>query len=208
MPPLMWPQCDAMGGAIVHWIEAGGIVIVLVLMAAESAGIPFPSEVIMPVAGFLSVQGHLSLWGAIVAGTAGNVIGSLIAYALAARWGRPLLLGPGRRVGLRASHLALADGWFERYGLAAVLVGRLLPVIRTYISFPAGLARVELLRFTVLTGVGAFPWCVALAAAGRALGANWDRVARPIETAALGVAIAVVLVLAAWLVRGRRQSAG
>lgn len=201
-------QCDAMGGAVVHWVEAGGIVIVLVLMAAESAGIPFPSEVIMPVAGFLSVQGHLSLWGAIVAGTVGNVLGSLVAYALAARWGRPLLLGPGRRVGIRAAHLALADGWFERYGLAAVLGGRLLPVVRTYISFPAGLARVDLLRFTVLTAVGAFPWSVALAVAGRALGANWDRLSRPIEAASLVVAAAVVLVLVAWLVRGRRQSVG
>jgi membrane protein DedA with SNARE-associated domain len=194
-------------GFITHWVTSGGIVLVFVLMAAESCGVPFPSEVIMPFAGFLAAQGHINLTGAILAGTFGNVVGSLVAYALAARFGRPLLLGPGRRVGISPSHLDLADGWFERYGLTAVLVGRVLPVVRTYISFPAGLARVEPVRFTLLTAIGALPWCIALAVGGYAIGANYDRISGPIEVAAIVLAVVVVAIVIGWLVRGRRRSA-
>lgn len=190
---------------ITPWITSGGIVLVFILMAAESCGIPFPSEVIMPFAGFLAAQGRISLTGAIIAGTLGNVAGSLVAYGLAARFGRPLLLGPGRRIGIRAAHLDLADGWFERHGLTAVLVGRVLPVVRTYISFPAGLARVDLLRFTLLTAIGALPWCVALAAAGYAIGANYKSVSGPIGVAAIIIAVIVVAIVVAWFVRGRRR---
>jgi membrane protein DedA with SNARE-associated domain len=192
---------------ITHWITTGGIVLVFVLMAAESCGIPFPSEVIMPFAGFFAAQGHISLTGSIIAGTLGNVAGSLVAYGLAARFGRPLLLGPGRRIGILAAHLDLADRWFDRHGLTAVLVGRVLPVVRTYISFPAGLARVEPVRFTLLTAIGALPWCIALAAAGYAIGANYSRVSGPIEVAAIVIAVIVVAIVVAWFVRGRRRGA-
>lgn len=196
-----------MSGFITHWITTGGIVLVFVLMAAESCGIPFPSEVIMPFAGFLAAQSQISLTGAIIAGTLGNVVGSLVAYGLAARFGRPLLLGPGRRVGISAAHLDLADRWFERHGLLAVLVGRVLPVIRTYISFPAGLARVEPVRFTLLTGLGALPWCIALAVGGYAVGANYQRISGPIELIAIVLAALVVVIVVTWLVRGRRGAA-
>jgi membrane protein DedA with SNARE-associated domain len=192
---------------ITHWVTSGGILLVFLLMAAESCGVPFPSELIMPFAGFLAAQGHISLTGAILAGTVGNVVGSLVAYGLAARFGRPLLLGPGRLLGIRESHLDLADRWFARHGLTAVLVGRVLPMVRTYISFPAGLARVDLVRFTVLTFIGALPWCIALAAGGYAIGANYDKISGPIQTVALGLAVVVVAIVVAWLVRGRRRSA-
>ena len=196
-----------MSSFITHWVTSGGIVLVFVLMAAESCGIPFPSELIMPFAGFLAAQGHISLAGAIIAGTLGNVAGSLVAYGLAARFGRPLLLGPGRLLGISKSHLELADRWFERHGLTAVLVGRVLPVVRTYISFPAGLARVELLRFTALTFVGALPWCIALGAGGYAIGANYDKISGPIQTVAIVLAVVVVAVVVGWLVRGRSRAA-
>ena len=195
-----------MSSFITHWVTSGGIVLVFLLMAAESCGVPFPSEVIMPFAGFLASQGQMNITGAILAGTLGNVAGSLVAYGLAARFGRPLLLGPGRRVGIRASHLDLADRWFERHGLTAVLVGRVLPVVRTYISFPAGLARVELVRFTLLTFIGALPWCIALAAGGYAIGANYNRISGPIEIAAIVIAVILVAIVVAWLVRGRGRS--
>ncbi len=195
-----------MSNFITHWVSSGGIVLVFLLMAAESCGIPFPSELIMPFSGFLAAQGHISLTGAILAGTLGNVAGSLVAYGLAARFGRPVLLGPGRVLGIRESHLDLADRWFERHGLTAVLVGRVLPVVRTYISFPAGLARVDLLRFTLLTFIGALPWCIALAAGGYAIGANYDKISGPIQTIALVLAVVVVAIVIAWLVRGRRRS--
>ena len=192
---------------ITHWVTTGGIVLVFLLMAAESCGVPFPSELIMPFAGYFASQGHLSLTGAIAAGTVGNVAGSLVAYALAARFGRPLLLGPGRLIGISSSHLDLADRWFARHGLTAVLVGRVLPVVRTYISFPAGLARVELVRFILLTALGALPWCAALALGGYAVGANYDRISGPIQGIAYALAVVVVVLLVVWLVRGRRRAA-
>jgi membrane protein DedA with SNARE-associated domain len=200
-------ECAAVSSFITHWVTSGGIVLVFVLMAAESCGVPFPSEVIMPFAGFLAAQGHINLPGAILAGTLGNVAGSLVAYALAARFGRPLLLGPGRVIGIREGHLDLADRWFERHGLTAVLVGRVLPVVRTYISFPAGLARVDLLRFTVLTFIGALPWCIALAAGGYAIGANYSRISGPIEIVAIILAVVVIAIVVGWLIRGRSRGA-
>lgn len=180
-----------------------GVLAVLLLMAAESCGIPFPSEVIMPSAGLLAATGHMNMAEAILAGAVGNLLGSLVAYALAARFGEPLLLGPGRWIGIRAHHLEIADGWFQRWGLWAVFFGRVLPVVRTYISFPAGLARINLVWFSVLTFVGALPWCAALALVGYTLGKNYERVSGPIQLAAIVVAVLVAIVVVAWYLRGR-----
>ena len=184
-------------------VASYGLAGVLILMAFESCGFPFPSEVIMPTAGLLAAAGHMNLELAVLAGAIGNLLGSLAAFGLAARFGEPLLLGPGRWVGIRAHHLELADGWFQRWGLWAVLIGRVLPVVRTYISFPAGLARIELGRFSLLTFVGALPWCAALALAGYTLGKNYDRISGPIEKGAIVVALLVVVVVVIWYWRGR-----
>ena len=192
-----------MTAAVSNFIAAYGLLAVFVLMVAESCGLPFPSEVIMPTSGLLAATGHMNLVAAIIAGTAANLVGSLIAYGLAARFGEPLLLGPGRYVGIRRHHLEIADGWFKRWGLAAVLIGRVLPVVRTYISFPAGLARVDLARFSILTFVGALPWCAALALVGYELGKNYDRISGPVEKAAIVIALLVVLVVIVWYWRGR-----
>jgi len=189
--------------ALANLVSTYGVWAVLVLMAAESCGIPFPSEVIMPSAGLLAATGHMNLAEAILAGAAGNLVGSLAAFALAARFGEPLLLGPGRWIGIRAHHLEIADGWFRRWGLWAVFFGRVLPVVRTYISFPAGLARINLVWFSVLTFVGALPWCAALALVGYTLGKNYERVSGPIQLAAIAIAALVALVVVAWYVRGR-----
>jgi membrane protein DedA with SNARE-associated domain len=196
--------------ALNQFVATYGLVAVFVLMVAESCGFPFPSEVIMPTSGVLAATGHLpgGLVAAIFAGAAANLVGSLIAYALAARFGEPLLLGPGRWIGIRRHHLEMADGWFQRWGLLAVLIGRVLPVIRTYISFPAGLARIDIARFSILTFVGALPWCGALALAGYELGRNYDRISGPIEKAAIGVAALVALVVIVWYLRGRSESGG
>lgn len=182
-------------------------------MAVESCGFPFPSEVIMPLGGalaagaFADAAAHPSLGAVIVAGAAGNLVGSIAAYALAARFGEPLLLGPGRWVGISRAHVELADRWFQRHGLLAVFVGRLLPAVRTYISFPAGLARVEPIRFALLTFLGALPWSAGLAVAGYEIGANYDRVSGPIQKAAIGIGAVVVVVVVGWIVRGRRAAA-
>jgi membrane protein DedA with SNARE-associated domain len=189
--------------ALSNLVATYGLIAVFVLMVFESCGVPFPSEVVMPTGGLLAATGHLNLVAAIFAGAAANLVGSLIAYGLAARFGEPLLLGPGRYIGIRRHHLEIADGWFQRWGLWAVFFGRVLPVIRTYISFPAGLARIDLGRFAVLTFVGALPWCAALAAAGYTLGKNYDRVSGPIQLIAIVIALLVALVVVVWYVRGR-----
>ena len=191
---------------MIRLVETGGLLAVFVLMFAESCGVPAPSEVIMPFAGAFAAAGHLSLLGSILAGALGNLGGSLLAWGLAARFGEPLLLGPGRWIGLRRSHLASADRWFARHGLLAVFLGRLLPVVRTYISFPAGLARVRLAPFSVLTFVGALPWCAALAIAGYQVRDNYDRISKPIEYGAYVLAVLILAWLAVWFVRVRRAA--
>ena len=192
-----------MTAAVSQFVATYGLLAVFLLMVGESCGLPFPSEVIMPTAGLLAAGGHMNLVAAIIAGAAANLVGSLIAYVLAARFGEPLLLGPGRYVGIRRHHLEMADGWFQRWGLPAVLIGRVLPVIRTYISFPAGLARINLTWFSVLTFVGALPWVAALALVGYLLGKNYDRISGPLEKGAIGIAVLVAIVVVAWYVRGR-----
>jgi membrane protein DedA with SNARE-associated domain len=192
--------------ALSNFIGAYGLVAVFVLMVFESCGVPFPSEVVMPTGGLLAATGHMpgGLVAVILAGAVANLVGSLIAYAAAARFGEPLLLGPGRYIGIRRHHLELADGWFRRWGLLAVFVGRVLPVIRTYISFPAGLAGVDVLRFSVLTLIGALPWCAMLALVGYELGRNYDRISGPIEKGAVILAVLVAIVVVIWYVRGRQ----
>jgi membrane protein DedA with SNARE-associated domain len=193
-------------GALSNLVASYGLVAVLVLMAFESCGFPFPSEVIMPTAGLLAATGHMNLELAILAGALGNLVGSLAAFGLAARFGEPLLFGPGRWVGIRRHHVEIADGWFRRWGLWAVLIGRVLPVVRTYISFPAGLAHINLGRFSVLTFAGALPWCAALALVGYYLGQNYDRISGPIQNAAIVLAVLVVVVVAVWYFRGRSSA--
>lgn len=195
-----------MTAALTNFVASYGLLAVFVLMVVESCGVPFPSEVTMPVAGLLAAAGHLNLGAVILTGAFANLVGSLIAYWLAARWGEPLLLGPGRYAGIRRHHLDIADGWFRRWGLPAVFFGRMLPVVRTYISFPAGLARVDLSRFAILTFFGALPWCAALALAGYLLGKNYERISGPIEKAAIVIAVLVAAGLVVWYLRGRREA--
>jgi membrane protein DedA with SNARE-associated domain len=193
---------------LTSFVHDHGLLAILLLMAVESCGLPFPSEVIMPVGGALAGAGHLNVGAVVLAGAFGNLIGSVVAYALAARFGRPLLLGPGRWLGISRAHLELAEGWFARHGLVAVFFGRVLPVVRTYISFPAGLARVRPWPFAGLTFAGALPWCAALTAVGYVLGANYDRISGPIEKAAIGFAVLAAGVIVAWFILGRRTETG
>jgi len=195
------------GQLITNWVTSGGTIAVLLLMAINACGIPFPSEVTMPLAGYFAATGRLNVVAVVLAGAGGNLIGSLVAYGLARRFGRPLLLGPGRRVGISPSHLDLADRWFARFGYPAVFFGRFLPVVTTYISFPAGLARLQPVAFAVLTFAGALVWCSALTALGYAVGANYDKVSGPIGKAAIVLAVLVVIGLVVWYVRGRRSRA-
>jgi membrane protein DedA with SNARE-associated domain len=159
---------------IVAVISAAGYGGVVFLMAVESACIPLPSEVIMPFAGYLVSLGQFSLIGAATAGALGCNIGSTVAYYVAAKGGRPALERWGRYVLIGRTELERTDRFFERYGVAAVFFGRLLPVVRTFIAFPAGLARMPMLKFQIYTFLGSWPWCFALAYIGSLLGKRWD----------------------------------
>lgn len=184
-------------GTLVAVIARGGYWAVLGLMAAESACIPLPSEVIMPFAGFLAARGVLTVQGAALAGTAGCLLGSAIAYEFGARGGRGWLERHGHWLLVRPADLAWADRWFARHGDGTVFLARLLPVIRTFIALPAGVAHMPRLRFAVYTTAGSYLWCWALASLGARLGAHWERLAPYFHRAdlALGVLLAVAVVL-------------
>lgn len=155
------------------FIDAVGLVGVFVLMLLESACIPVPSEAIMLFAGFSVSEGDLTLVGIVTAGVLGNVVGSWIAWA-AGYYGRLELLEKNRLIHLSPKHLAAADRWFEKRGDMTVLVSRMLPIIRTFISLPAGAAKMPFWRFTTLTLIGCIPWVLALALIGREVGDNWE----------------------------------
>ena len=156
-------------------ISAMGYGGVVLLMAIESACIPLPSEIIMPFAGYLVYAGQFSLHGAALAGAVGCVVGSIPAYWLGQYGGRPLIERWGRYVLLSHKELDLADRLFARHGQWVVLVGRLLPVVRTFIAFPAGVARMNMTKFILYTFVGSYPWCYGLAWVGMKLGEQWNK---------------------------------
>jgi membrane protein DedA with SNARE-associated domain len=151
----------------------GGIV---AAMAVESACIPLPSEVIMPFSGYLVSQGRFTLWGVSLAGALGCTLGSAVAYAVGMYGGRRFILRYGRYVLVTPREVERADRWFARYGMAATFLSRLLPVIRTFISLPAGIARVPFIPFLVYAFLGSLPWSWVLAYVGMVLGEHWDRV--------------------------------
>jgi membrane protein DedA with SNARE-associated domain len=159
---------------IVAVISTGGYFGVLFLMAIESACIPLPSEIIMPFSGYLVSVGELSLIGVATAGALGCNVGSTIAYYVAAKGGRPAFERWGRYVLVTAAELDRAEQFFAHYGAITVFVGRLLPVVRTFIAFPAGLARMPMAKFQIYTFLGSWPWCFGLAYIGMVLGTRWD----------------------------------
>ena len=157
-------------GTISH-LGYGGIVL---LMAIESACIPLPSEIIMPFSGYLVSTGEMSLWLVGLAGAIGCVLGSIVAYYAGAWGGRPFIEKYGKYILISHHDLNLADRWFQRHGDITIFVGRLLPVIRTFIAFPAGIARMNLWRFNLYTFVGSYLWSLGLAWIGMKLGEHWN----------------------------------
>ncbi|MBI4420540.1 MAG: DedA family protein [Gemmatimonadetes bacterium] len=147
---------------------------IALLMAIESSFIPFPSEVVMPPAGFLAAQGRMNVWLALAAGVAGSIIGALVNYTLAVALGRPLLHKYGKYFLVKEASLERAESFFRRHGEISTFVGRLIPVIRQYISLPAGLARMRLSWFIVYTAAGAGTWCAILTYIGWYLGRHAD----------------------------------
>jgi membrane protein DedA with SNARE-associated domain len=193
-----------MSHLLIQLVSAGGLIAIFLTMAAESAGIPISSEIVVPLGGALASQGKLSFAGVVIAASLANLVGSLVAYLLVRRYGEGLILGPGRRLGLTAGHLRLAKRFFERWGLFAVFIGRLLPVIRTYISFPAGLSRITVVPFIVATVAGAVPWNLALAFAGYKLGQNYEKVATALGPFTIPLAIVLLIAIGVAYYYGRR----
>jgi membrane protein DedA with SNARE-associated domain len=191
---------------LAHLIGTYGLLAVFLMMTLDSCAVPLPSEVIMPVAGGLAAAGHLPFVAVVAVGTVASLLGALTAYGLAARFGTPILLGPGRWIGFRRRHLELADRWFSRHGRWAVLVGRIVPVVRGYVSFPAGLTGFPISSFSLLTVAGSLPWCTGLATAGYLLGAHYRVVSGPLGTSATVIGVLVLLLLVAWFLRGRTPS--
>ncbi len=166
----------AIGGFIIAVISTLGYGGVILLMAIESANIPLPSEVIMPFAGFLVAQGELNLYLVALAGALGCVLGSAFSYWLGAVGGRPLVEKYGKYILVSHHDLDKADKWFANRGEITVFIGRLLPVIRTFISFPAGIAKMHFWRFILYSFLGSLPWCLFLAYVGQKMGENWESI--------------------------------
>lgn len=184
-------------------ITAIGYPGIALLMGIESACIPLPSEIIMPFAGYVVYKGHMSLWAAATAGAIGCNLGSLVAYWIGAYGGRPLVERYGRYVLMSKHDLDRVDHFFSKYGDITVLLGRLLPVVRTFIALPAGIARMPQLRFHIYTFIGSWPWCLALAYAGMKAGENWDdpnSLLKRVLHKADAAVIALVLIGIIWFV--------
>jgi membrane protein DedA with SNARE-associated domain len=194
---------------IVATISTLGYAGIVLLMAIESACIPLPSEIIMPFSGFLVHRGEMNLWLVGIAGAVGCVVGSLVAYWVGMYGGRPLIEKYGRFVLVSKHDLDLADRWFDRFGEIIVFVSRLLPAIRTFIAFPAGVARMNLKKFIIYTFAGSLPWCLGLAYVGQKLGEQWDkdpRLKTLFHRFDFVIGILIVLAVAWWVWRHLKHS--
>jgi membrane protein DedA with SNARE-associated domain len=182
-----------------------GLAGIFVLMLAESACIPIPSEATMLFAGFNVSEGHYSLFMVTLVGSLANLVGSWVAYAVGYYGRVDILEKHGRKLHIKPSHLAWADRWFERHGDATVFFTRMLPIIRTFISLPAGVARMPFWRFTVLTFLGCLPWVFMLTFVGRQVGANWENWKDSLHYVDYAVAAAIVVGIVVLIVRNRRD---
>ena len=193
---------ELLGRFVIAVISQAGYSGIVLLMGIESACIPLPSEIIMPFSGYLVYTGRFKLAWVALAGAVGCNVGSLVAYYVGALGGRPLAEKYGRYVLVTRHDLELADRWFARYGDWAVFFARLLPVVRTFIALPAGVARMNFLRFNVYTFLGSLPWCLALAYAGLKLGERWT-ILRQYFHRFDTVILILIVIGGAWFVRNR-----
>jgi membrane protein DedA with SNARE-associated domain len=189
--------------AATEFISSAGLPAVFLLMALESACIPIPSEAIMLFAGFAASKGELTLIGIVAAGVLGNLVGSWVGYAIG-YFGRTDLLERHRLFHVSPERLRQAEGWFERYGEATVFFSRMLPIVRTFVSVPAGVAKMPIARFSLFTLLGSIPWVLALALVGEAVGENWGTWRHNLGYLDYVVAAAIVAGIGWWLLRRRR----
>lgn len=188
-----------------HFIHHWGYLALLLLTVAEAACIPIPSEVTVGYAGYLASTGRLNLVAVILLATAGETVGAYISYVVGRTGGRAFVDRFGRYVLLSHADLDRAEHWFERRGEWSVAVGRVVPLVRTFIAFPAGVAEMAPVRFGLLTAAGSLVWIGALAGAGDALGNRWNRLTHGFDTAGYVIAAFVVIAIAAFLLHRLRQ---
>jgi membrane protein DedA with SNARE-associated domain len=201
---------DKLAEWVTSVVEALGLPGIFLLMAPESAGIPIPSEPTMLFAGFAAADGTYGFWAPVIVASVANLVGSWVLWA-AGYFGRVELLERQKFVHISPKHLAVADRWFQRHGNATVFFGRMLPIVRTFISLPAGVARMPFLRFSLLTFAGAVPWNLMLVFIGYRLRENWDDARDYLHFIDYAVVVVVVLgaaYLAYRWVRGRRDDGG
>ena len=197
---------------LIGLVSSWGLIAIFVTMVGESAGLPISSEIVVPLGGALASLGKLNFGGpfiqlivVVAVSSVANLTGSLIAFYLTRRFGERVVLSRGGRLmGLSKGHLRLANRFFDRWGLWAVFLGRLLPIVRTYISFPAGLSKIGYVKFTIVTLLGAVPWNFGLAYTGYLLGQHWEQVATTLSPFVVPIAIVVVIILAAAWWFGRK----
>jgi len=207
MPLVLASITDPLVNLAVDIIDQLGLPGVFVLMVLESACIPIPSEATFLFAGFNASEGAYSIVAVVAVGTAANVVGSWIAYAIGYYGRVDLLEKHGRKIHLKPSHLAQADRWFEKYGSATVFFTRMLPIVRTFISLPAGVARMPFWRFTLFTTAGCIPWIFMLTFAGYQVGDRWESWKDSLHYIDYAVLALIVLGAAYLFVRWRRGGA-
>jgi membrane protein DedA with SNARE-associated domain len=193
---------------ILDWISNYGYGGIMLLMALESACMPVPSEIVMPFAGFLVAQGDsgMSLLGITIAGALGCTIGSIAAYVFGFYAGRPLILRYGKYILIREKHLVTAEEWFGKWGDKATFIARLLPVIRTVISLPAGIAKMDFKKFVFYSFVGSLPWTFMLAYVGYVLGSEWESIKGVFRELDVVVVVAVIAIVVYYAYRLKRNN--
>jgi len=197
---------NAITGLMERWVTDHGYAATFLLMLAESACIPFPSEVTMVLGGFYAASGRLNFFWVGAAGVLGNLVGSWIAYAVGRTTGRTLLDRYGKYILIRSHDIDRAEVWWDKHGEAAVFVSRLLPVIRTFISLPAGIARMPFGKFTVYTFLGVIPWTYALTYLGYVVRDNYEVALSYFDLPTLIIGAAIAAAAAVWFVRRRRSA--
>jgi len=184
---------------VIYLITALGYLGIFVTMAMESAALPIPSEIVMPFAGFVASQGHLDFWAIVIAGTLGNLVGSILLYYVGLKGGRPVLMRYGKYILVSEREIKIAEEWFRKFGSKVIFFSRMLPIVRTFVSLPAGAAKMDIKKFSFYTLVGSLPWNIALTYIGFVLGENWQQIEgafRAFDLAIVGIGAVVIAYIA------------
>ncbi|MGE4272686.1 MAG: DedA family protein [Desulfitobacterium sp.] len=194
-----------LGEFVVQLISSLGYFGVFLAMAIESACIPLPSEIILPFTGYMVYLGHFDFWTATLAATLGNLFGGVVAYYVGVRGGRPFIQRYGHYFFIKEKELRWTERLFSKHGEVTVLVGRMLPIIRTFISLPAGIAKMNPVKMAVYTVLGSLPWCMFLIIVGEKLGANWNSLKPLFHRMDLLIGILILIGISYWFLKQRKQ---